>query len=498
MSYSRRRFCAGLLTSSIILRPRPVIAAPRPKLLIWLIAEQFRPDYLDELWPSLSPGGFRRLIEGGSYFPNCQFDAAAFTDSGLATLLTGTWPSMHGIVADRWLGHATPEPFTASAAALQAGTLFDSSLTSGANRVYVIASGAGAAFLGGCSSTRAFLSVEDEWKTAGGEGPAWFGSFRESNAPSKWRGASWLPASSLSSAASTPLRVLEDRDFPALYNASPFALANQFALTRETILQEHLGAADGLDIVAILAGSFGALGLETGASSPLMRDMALHGDEQIASLLDLLDSRVGKASYAVAFTAAHGLDAKTPPRRGVDGRAIATAVQARMTAILDGGQTHRNYVEAYLYPFLYLNAKSLQAINLDAAEARRMAARAAMDTGKIAGYYTADGECSFAGAWRERFANSFFSSRSGDVMFSYPAHEDETAEVVASGSVYNYDTRVPLVLYGPMFRARTIEETVAAIDVAPTLCRALGLGLPASTTGQVLGEAIGAPPRSGR
>src|SRR5579862_3852463 len=109
-------------------------AAARPRLLVWLIAEQFRPDYLDELWPALSPGGFRRLIEGGSYFPNCQFDAAAFTDSGLATLLTGAWPSMHGIVADRWLGQAAPEPVAASAAALQAGTLFESSLAGNANR----------------------------------------------------------------------------------------------------------------------------------------------------------------------------------------------------------------------------------------------------------------------------------------------------------------------------------------------------------------------------
>ncbi len=485
-----------MLAGTTALGPGSLAAAPRPKLLVWLIAEQFRPDYLDELWPTLSPGGFRRLIEGGSYFPNCQFDAAAFTDSGLATLLTGAWPSMHGIVADRWLGQAAPEPVEASAAALQAGTLFESSLAGNANRVYLIASGAGSAFLGGCSSTRAFLSGGEEWKATGGDGPAWFTSFRETNAPSKWRNASWLPV--LSQAGSKPLRILEAKDFPALYSASPFALANQFALTRETILQEHLGTADGLDIVTVLAGSFGALGLETGAASPLMRDMVLHGDEQIASLLDLLDNRVGRASYAFAFTAAHGLDAKTPQRRGVEGRAIADAVQARMAAVLDSGQTRRNYVQAYLYPFLYLNAKSLQAANLDASEARRMAGRAAMDSGKIAGYYTADGASSFAGVWRERFANSSFPARSGDVMFSYAAHQDEAAEVVAAGSVYNYDTRVPLVLYGPMFRARTMEDTVSAIDVAPTLCRALGLGLPTSTTGQVLGEAIGAPVKAGR
>jgi hypothetical protein len=488
-----------MLSSTAIAGLRPLRAAERPKLLVWIIAGQFRPDYLDDLWPSLSPGGFRRLVEGGAYFPDCQFDAAAFTDSGLATLLTGAWPSLHGIVAARWVEPSATEPRAAIAAALETGTLFDGALAGEGNRAFTIASGAGAAFLVGCKSTRAFLATESGWSTKPAAVPDWFRSFEASNDPSKWRGSPWLPVD-----GSKPLRVLDGKDFPALYGASPFALANQFALMRETVLQEHLGALGGLDIVTLLAGAFGALGLETGANSPLMRDMVLHGDRQIASLLDLLDSRVGKGNYAVVFTAAHGLDTKSPARRTVESTAIAEAVQARLASLLDSGSTfgtastRRNYVEAYLYPFLYLNPKSLRAANLDLYEARRIAAQAAMDTGKIAGYYTADGESSFTGPWRERFANSFFPGRSGDVMLSYPADVSETAEVVAAGSVYNYDTRVPLIFYGPMFRARTIEDTVAAIDVAPTLARSFGLSLPPSATGRVLGEAIAAPVKAAR
>jgi len=61
---------------------------------------------------------------------------------------------------------------------------------------------------------------------------------------------------------------------------------------------------------------------------------------------------------------------------------------------------------------------------------------------------------------------------------------------VSYGSLYNYDARVPLCFYGPQFRAGQFEQTVTAIDVAPTLSRALGYAPPSSTTGRVLAEAL--------
>ena len=61
---------------------------------------------------------------------------------------------------------------------------------------------------------------------------------------------------------------------------------------------------------------------------------------------------------------------------------------------------------------------------------------------------------------------------------------------VSYGSLYNYDARVPLCLYGPQFRAGQFEQTVEAVDFAPTLARAMGVAPPSSSTGRVLGEAL--------
>ena len=59
---------------------------------------------------------------------------------------------------------------------------------------------------------------------------------------------------------------------------------------------------------------------------------------------------------------------------------------------------------------------------------------------------------------------------------------------VSYGSLYNYDARVPLCFYGPQFRAAQFEQMVTAVDIAPTLSRALGVAPPSSTTGRVLGR----------
>ena len=77
-------------------------AAPRPKLLVIVLLEQFRTDYLDLVRPQLAPGGFRRLFEKGAFFPNCLHEASTFSVDGIATLATGAWPAQHGIVADLW------------------------------------------------------------------------------------------------------------------------------------------------------------------------------------------------------------------------------------------------------------------------------------------------------------------------------------------------------------------------------------------------------------
>ena len=115
MLVSRRRFAALTATGLAGIRSVAFASRPRPKLIVLLIAEQFRSDYLDLLGNFLANGGFRRLTDQGAYFPQCQMVSTTFTSGGLATLSTGAYPQVHGIVADSWYDRAARKPVSASA-----------------------------------------------------------------------------------------------------------------------------------------------------------------------------------------------------------------------------------------------------------------------------------------------------------------------------------------------------------------------------------------------
>jgi arylsulfatase A-like enzyme len=227
-----------------------------------------------------------------------------------------------------------------------------------------------------------------------------------------------------------------------------------------------------------------------------MDQMALQLDRQIQRTLEVLNKAPGKNTYNLIFAAAHGAppepDPATRAQKAISGESVARAIGKAISDSIDKGAVKNTYVDKYVYPFLYLKLETLQKQNAPRRAARKLAGETALRLPGVAGYYTADGDCSHTGEWRRRFENSFHELRSGDVMLSYEpeAVEDFGAgRGVSYGSLYNYDTRVPLFLYGPQFGKKLIEGAIEAVDLAPTVARAAGIATPSSATGKVLAEA---------
>jgi hypothetical protein len=469
------------------LRATPV----RPKLLVMIVVEQFRPDYLEAARAQLAPGGFRRLLEKGAYFPDCRHYASTFPATTIATLATGAWPSQHGIVADHWYDRSIHSPINASNEELLATTLAAQIAGEQRTRVTVISMNQShAALFAGTPDARLYwMDEECEFATAG-EAPDWLPAFNGQKLAEGMRNKEWK---AFGARPETPaLRILtytpqHPQEYLTLYRSSPFSQAAQFDLLSEVIARDKLGQGSTFDFVCLIAQSTSLLGYETGGRSPLMREMALHLDRKIEALLGQLSKTPGENAFSLVVVGAHGAppapSEETRERMGVKGEGIAQQVDKSLISAGIGR------VEKYLYPFLYLDPGGSR----DPEPIRQLAARAALRHPAVDGYYTAGGACSTHNEWEQRFRNSFHVSRSGDVMLSYHAEYVEDfgeGRGVSYGSLYNYDLRTPLCLFGPQFRAGNYEHVVESVDLAPTLARVLGVSAPSSGTGRVLGEAL--------
>ena len=403
-------------------------------------------------------------------------------------MATGAYPQLHGIVAEGWYDRETRAVIRANPDALMATTLAAQFAPRAGGRVFAVAlEQERAALLAAGSGARVFSMNSAGDFSSTGEDPTWVAEYRRLHPLENLRGAKWMAVGA--GPSTPPLRSLNydpahPDEFLRLFRASPYGAAALLDFVRELVREERLGQSSSPDLLLIASGSTELLGYDTGAESPLMDQMVLMLDGQIEALLEALDKAAGPANYALVVAGAHGAPRDPGDRRpqlAVPGDVLARAINRDVP------------VSKYVYPFLYLKDPSR--------EARVQAGRAALRTRWVAGYYTSDGACSHTGEWAERFGNSFHAERSGDVMLSYRPDcvEDYGAgRGISYGSLYQYDSRVPLFLFGPAFVTGTYERRAETVDIVPTLARVAGVGLPSSATGRVLDEALSensGPPR---
>ena len=489
MGICRREFGAALVAGLAASRLRAFPS--RPKLIVLVIVEQFRPDYLDSISRQLAPAGFRRLLEKGAYFPDCRHLASSFPASAVATLATGAWPAQHGIVADTWLDPATRKPVAASDELLLGSTLAAQILGEiRSSRVYVVGMQESHANLvaGGADARIYWMDDNGQFATSG-DTTDWLTAFNSQHPPDSFRNAKWTALSAPNGPALRTLTWSPERpgEFMTLYKSSPHGQETLFDFVGRLIQADRMGQGNTLDFLCVLAGSSELLGYDQGSRSPLMQQLMLQLDRRIEALLGQLLKVPGEGAFSLVVAGGHG----APPepvadfreRAAVKGDSVAEAVNRALTAVNLGR------VDKYIYPFLYLNTSGFR----DPEPIRLVAARAALEHPAVAEYFTAGGACSTHNEWERRFRNSFHATRSGDVMLSYQAEyveEYASGRGISYGSLYNYDVRVPLLFYGPQFRPGVYEDPVESVDVASTLARVIGVGAPSNSVGKVLGGAL--------
>ena len=270
-------------------------------------------------------------------------------------------------------------------------------------------------------------------------------------------------------------------------------------LVKRAVDGERLGRGGAPDFLAVSFSSNDLIGHCWGPDSPEVLDVTLRTDLLVADLLTFLDDRVGKGRYVVALTADHGICPlpEAARARGLDaGRIDPGALSARAEAFLKERFGRKSdtarWLEATPYPWVYLNRRTLEANGAKEADVEEALARWFTDQPGILSAHTRTRLVNGVPAddvIAQRVRRSFYPDRCGDVavvqkpyyLFSSPLGTGTT-----HGTPHDYDTHVPLVVYGPGIAAGDpAAEAVMPEATAAVLARALGVPPPAQATAAV-------------
>jgi arylsulfatase A-like enzyme len=258
---------------------------------------------------------------------------------------------------------------------------------------------------------------------------------------------------------------------------------------------ERLGRRDYPDMLVVVLEEPARLALETGADSPLMRDLILRMDRALAQLFDHIQTTVGMDQSLIVFTGLHGIPHQRQDRERsglgggvVSGDEVARHADNALAREFGSGMD----VWKYVYPFLYLSDSSREGGQDRRRRILETAGQAAMQVPGVAGWYAPE-TASVTGAVLASCEASFHPGRSGDLMLVYEPGFLEAfgdGRGVTSGSPYRYDTDVPLIFYGPQVRAGVRNHVVDPRSVAPTIAALLNIASPSLSSAQPLPDLL--------
>jgi predicted AlkP superfamily pyrophosphatase or phosphodiesterase len=548
----RLLFRAGLLAASIgLLSPGYGLAqAVRPRLVVVISIDQFRPDYLQRFRRYFGQGGFNLLLSQGAEFTQAQYEhSITQTCAGHAVILTGSYANSNGIVANTWYNPALRRAeycaadtavklFGASSEGRSPRNLRDSTLgdelkraTGGRSRVIAIAGKDRSAIMMGGHLADAAYWTEDTLVTSSTYYmealPPYVKRFNSSGAISKYQGRTWnrvLPAAAYSIAGRDNVAAEEDpggmgRTFPHQlatgasskqfmegFETSPFENEVLIDFAMEVVRAEQMGGDEEPDVMAIGFSANDLVGHSYGPDSHEVMDITVRTDRLLERFFTFLMQQVGRDNLVIALTADHGvaplpelLRAQRNTNAGrIDPAVIADAAERALrsrfgTPRAPGWVDRPNWVMNQSWPFLYLNLPALEDRGVTLDDAEVVAKQAVQAVPGVAQVLTgAELAQQRAGGNHTRSELSYDPERSGQVFYVLAPYllPGARPEGTTHGSPWTYDTHVPLLLFGSGIKPGRYGDVVGVADLAPTLSTLLGIPAPNGSQGRVLREAL--------
>lgn len=548
ISFMKKIFLSALIIFTIA--AAPALATP-PKLVVTILVDQMRYDYLERFRDQFSEGGFRMLTDKGAFMTFAHYDySPTVTGPGHASFLSGSTPSMHGIIGNDWFdkrtqqmmycvsdsavkgvgtetpaGQMSPRNFIGSTFADQMRLHYQSKVVgiSMKDRGAILPSGkkpAGAYWFESASGN----FITSSYYMA--ELPAWVQQFNARKRAAEFIGQKWdrlLDSKSYlwpdEAAGESYLQGEKTVTFPHTIGESahdgfetimPTPFGNQILLelAKAAIDDEHLGQGKQPDVLCVSFSSVDYAGHRFGPYSQEVQDIVLRLDRQLEDFFKHLDKKIGLNNVIMVLTADHGV-APTPEfaaAQGLDGqradsRGLMLDLVTKLNERFGPGKyllpAPKKLTPAFFDGNLYFNAEALREKQITSADMVAFIREWAFDTGKFQAVFgreqLLDGRA--PGMVGQRVMNGFNGERSGDVVLVFKPFTIPMGGNVGTthGSPYSYDTHVPVIFYGASFQTGRYDDTFYITDIAPTLCASLQIEQPPSSMGRPFVKALKKP-----
>ena len=517
-------------------------AQDKPKLVVGIVVDQMKHEYLNRFSSDFSENGFKRLINDGYSFQNVHYNyMPTYTAPGHAAIYTGTTPSVNGIVGNDWFNKGIGKEMyctdDASVSTLGDGAesegkmspknLLSTTITdelklstnfkgkvigmSLKDRGAILPAGHFADWAFWYSKSGSFIS-----STFYGEKlPNWVTEFNNEKKYQKYIDKGWellKPKETYNESLTdnnpyegklykkTPffpynLKDMYENNDAGVLRATPFGNNYLADFAMKAIEKEQLGKDEVTDFLTVSFSSTDYIGHILGPRSIELQDTYLRLDETIAEFLTYLDKTVGKGNYLVFLTADHA------------GAENVTYLKDNKYDVTNtNSKTLRNDLEAfskatygedlildYSNSNVFFKKDIIKAKGLNLNEVKHTFKDYLHTIKFVKRVYTEEEILTSSGSdfYLNLIANGFDPVQNGElVILEKPGYLEYSSTGTTHGSPYTYDTHVPLLFYGWHIKKGESFDRKEITQIAPTLSQLLKITYPNGTKAELLQEIL--------
>lgn len=512
-------------------------AIERPKLVVGIVVDQMRWDYLYRYQKRYTDGGFKRLLGEGFSCENTMIPyVPSVTAIGHTCIYTGSVPSIHGIAGNNFVKDGKkvyctdddsikPVGTTSGAALMSPRNLWVSTIgdemkiaSNGRAKVVGVALKDRASILPAGHNPNGAFWFDDQtgcFITSSyymDHLPKWVEAFNDKRLPEQYLSQKWntlYPKNTYTESTTDEneyengiregVKATLPLNLPELYKKygygiirnTPFGNSLTLDMAKVAIDGEQLGADDETDLLAVSCSSTDYIGHQVGTHAIETEDTYLRLDKAIADFLTYLDSKVGKGNYLVFLSADHGAmnnAAFLQDRRIPAGSWDASATAKKLNHVLAKEYPEAgDIVKTVMNYQVFFNRDVIKSKQLDFDNIKQTVVNVLKEDPSV--LYACDmakaSTESIPEEVKSRIINGYNRERSGDVVIilkpNFYAHGMKGTD---HGAWNSYDTHIPLVFMGWGIKHGATTKQTFMTDIAPTIAAMLHVQAPNGCVGK--------------